>query len=645
MQKYTLGFERMGVNINAAAKKQDGEHLSTCPKCSESRKASNRNKKVFWFSTYTGNYKCHHCGIEGRVDSNEWIQKKHEEDAKPVPAPKQILRPQKKEPLKPFHTHPLTTKTLQYLESRGISKETAEKLRISNHQGVIAFNYYRNNEIVNAKYRKLDKKFFWQHKGGTPVLYNLENLKGQEEIILTEGEFDTAAIVEAGFVNCGSIAQGAPNTGSDVGKKLDCLANSIEFIKNCKRVVLFVDNDANGKYLKSLLVERFGADRCATVQIPNSLVDPDTGATCKDANAVLINYGKEKLRELVLNAEDTPIAGVRTLDQARSKMLDIYRNGYKKGTPTGVRDLEGVFSFYKTWWYLWHGIPNSGKSAFVNFLMMCMSVHHGWKWAVFSPEHYPEEDFYIDMVEVLTGRSTDVKHSNRLNEQEFNLAMDFVADHFFFVYPQADDIKNTSSNVLEKIKELKLRWGIDGYLIDPYNQLMREGSENIDVYLERTLSEVDHLNKTHNLVGNIVAHPRTLYKEAGQEDYKKSTTYEVAGGAMWYNKCYGSTNVHRPFNQSDKRNTLVEIDVQKIKSHKRAGTPACKTMHFNVKTGWYQSMDGTCALDGVFVGMCLEAGFTNNSFRAKMEAAEKGIILDAEGQPTPLDHEGEQLPF
>ena len=48
-------------------------------------------------------------------------------------------------------------------------------------------------------------------------------------------------------------------------------------------------------------------------------------------------------------------------------MLDIYRNGYKKGTPTQVRDLDGVFSFYKTWWYLWHGIPNSGKKCICKF--------------------------------------------------------------------------------------------------------------------------------------------------------------------------------------------------------------------------------------------------------------------------------------
>ena len=642
MARYTIGFEQMGVDLDTV----NSGSCTTCPVCSEHRKQHNKKTKVFWLSTETGNYKCHHCNIEDRVDSDEWITEQHEKQNKPLPVPKPRPKQTKApEPIKPFYTHPLTTKTLGYLKGRGISKETAEKLKISNNQGVIAFNYYQDGKIVNSKYRKMDVKFMWQHKGGKPVLYNLDNLKGQKQIILTEGEFDTAAIVEAGFLNCGSIAQGAPNAGSEVGKKLDCLSNSIESIKDAKRVILFVDNDKNGEYLQKVLIERFGSDRCATVSIPSELKDKATGKVCKDANAVLINYGKEKLVELIRSAVDTPIAGVRTLNQARGKMLEIFHKGFRKGVSTEVSDLEGVFSFYKGWWYLWHGIPNSGKSAFVNFLMMCMSVHHGWKWAVFSPEHYPEEDFYIDMVEILTGKSTDIESRNKLNLEEFNIAMDFVHEHFFFVYPEEDGISNTSSNVLDKIKELKLKWGIDGYLIDPYNQLMREGTENIDVYLSRTLSEVDHMNKTHNLVGNIVAHPTKMYKELGQEDYKKSTTYEVAGGAMWYNKCYGSTNVHRPYNQSDKRNCLVEIDVQKIKSHKRAGKPACRSMNFDAKTGWYRSLDGSCSMEGVFDDILTSKGLEvlpklepvnteGMSFTEKMEAEQR-----------PKDKDGDFLPF
>jgi len=175
---------------------------------------------------------------------------------------------------------------------------------------------------------------------------------------------------------------------------------------------------------------------------------------------------------------------------------------------------------------------------------------------------------------------------------------------------------------------LKLSKDIDGFLIDPYNQLTR-GSENIDVYLERSLNDVDNLCNTHNLVGNIVAHPRTIYKEKGEEDYKKSTPYEVAGGAMWYNKAYGITSVHRPYNQSNKIDTSVEIDVQKIKSHKRGGRPKAVDMNYDRKTGWYLSLMGECPLTGEFDKLLAKAGIkheieneqTESTFTDKMNGA------------------------
>lgn len=598
MKSYSIGFRKMGIDLD----KVNSRCLTVCPECSEHRKQSNRNKKVFWLSLETGSYKCHHCGIHGRVDSDEWINKQHEKEV--------MIQPkQTKEIIKPFQFGALSENVIKFLNDRGISKETAEACKVACYKDTLCFNYYKENKVIGAKYRPIRDKKFFQHAGCKKYLYGINDIKNQDEIVIVEGEFDKLALYEAGIKNAVSVSQGAPNVGSDIGTKLQCLDNSIDYIKDAKRVILFCDNDPNGKYLTQILIERFGADRCAKVEHIEG---------CKDANDVLLKYGKEKLIELVRTAKDTPIAGVRTLNQARSKMMDIFNNGFRKGTETGVRELKGAFSFYKTWWNLWHGIPNSGKTAFVHFIMVCMAVVHGWKWAVFSPEHYPEEDFYIDLVEILTGKKLD-----NLTENQFEVAMDFIGDHFYFVYPEADEIMNTSDNVLNKIKELKLSKGIDGYLIDPYNQLIRESGENIDRYLERTLSDVDRLDKTHNLVGNIIAHPRTLYKEKDMDDYRKPTPYEIAGGAMWYNKAYGIINIHRTFNQSDKRNPLVEIDIQKIKSHKRAGTPQCVSMNYDYKTGWYCSLNGSCVLDGVFEEMynMKNEGTQTTFFRDKIEEA------------------------
>jgi twinkle protein len=610
MARYTIGLERLGIELD----KITSTGYTTCFKCSEHRKTYQKQKqKVLKVYVDTGFYKCHHCGTEGRVDSNEWINNQELNDIE------KNYTPPTKPTMKPFVFDKLNDKAIQYLALRGISLETAKACKLAQKGDLIAFNYYKGDTVTGAKYRSINDKKFFQHPNCKKYLYGINDIENTDTMVIVEGEFDKLAFYEAGIKNVVSVSQGAPNEGQEIGTKLQCLDNSIDYIKDKKRVILACDNDPNGRYLTKVLIERFGANRCAVIEFPEGY---------KDANDILLNLGAEKLRQLVEEAKDTPIAGVRTLQQASSKMWDIYDNGYRKGVPTNIKELNGVFSFYKMWWGLWHGIPNSGKSAFVHFLMMCMSVHHGWKWAVFSPEHYPEEDFYIDMVEILTGRNVEPSKPNRLSEEEFQAAMTFIDEHFYFVYPQVDHLKNTSENVLDKIRELKLSKDIDGFLIDPYNQLLRESGENIDVYLERSLSEIDVLCNTHNLNGNIVAHPRTLYKEKDQEDYKKPSPYQIAGGAMWYNKAYTIGNVHRPFNQSDKKNRMVEIDIQKVKSHKRVGTPACETLFYDIYTGWYCSDDGTCALDGAFDRILQQYG-----------------VIQGTGAELELDFEGDPLPF
>lgn len=630
MSNYTNGFDKIGIDLD----KVNSTGYSKCPECSESRKQGNRNSKVLKVYPNTGFYNCNHCDFNGRVDSNEWIEKQHQKETEPKEQPPSTPQTTPKATnVKPFILSPLNDSAYKYLKSRGISKETANKLKLAHKSGCLAFNYYQGVKIVGAKYRKMDKKFFWQHAGCEKFLYNLDSLRNQDEIILVEGEFDVLAIVESGFDNVGSVSQGAPNAGSNIGSKLQCLDNSISYIKDAKKVVIWTDNDPNGLYLQSILVDRFGSDRCYVVTIPSDLLNKDTGKPCKDSNDVLIYYGKEKVQRLINEAKDVPITGVRTLRQVEGEMWDTYHNGYRLGVKTGIRCLKRHFSFYKPWWNLFYGIPNGGKSEIVLFKMMCMSVLHGWKWACFVPEAYPASDFYDECIMKLTGRSVDKDNKNRLNEQEYQVALDFINDHFFFVYPQDDVIAGTTtrmsnnfSNVVDKIKELKLSKGIDGFLIDPINQLSAssefEGTK--DEKLEKMYGAIDVVCKTHHLSGNLVAHPRTLYKDKDQEDYRSPTPYEIAGGAMNYNKAYCIILIHRPFNQSNKINPLVEIDIQKVKKHKVAGTPGCVEMNFDKKRGWYLELDGSCVLDGFFEALCKVENHAKNYDGSKWETTSTG---------------------
>ena len=619
---YRIGWELAGIDMD----KLSSTGYTTCPECSQDRK-SHKNSKCLKVYPKTGYYKCNHCGLDKRVDSDEWLEKQHQDKfknriTKPVPKATPIQ-------MKPFSTTPLTSKQIEYLSTRGISIDTANLCKVANNGGAIAFNYYKEDEIVGAKYRKTDSKFFWQHAGCKKYLYGLDDIKGMDNIVIVEGEFDKLACYEAGVEACVSVSQGAPNVGSEVGGKLSCLDNSIEYIKQAKRVVLFCDNDENGRYLTQVLVERFGADRCSVVELPEN---------CKDANDVLLKHGKDYIVELITNAINVPISGVRTVEQVSEKLWSLFDKGFRKGVHTGVEELRENFSFYKPWWNLYYGIPNSGKSAYVLYLMMSMAINKGWKWAVFSPEHYPAEDFYFDCVKILTGRNVELNQPNRLTREHYKIALEFLHKHFFFVYPEDDKnsagefMSNTCEVVIDKIRELKLAKDIDGFLIDPFNQMVKASADkgkSVDVHLEEALGKIDRLCKTHNLSGNITAHPRTMYKDKDSDNYKKPTPYECAGGAMWYNKAYTISCIHRPFNQSDKNDRSVEIDVQKVKSHKRGGKPGLVNFQFNTDLEWYIGSTGsvqTSALYGKFSELCGDNEPDPDSFTAKLQEDDPDFV-------------------
>ena len=92
---YTKGFEILGIDLANLRRK-----YTTCPRCSQTRKKN--RQRCLWVNLETGNYKCHHCGWEGRADSNAWIEcnrKGNYYDSElwktkyipPVPKPKQYI--------------------------------------------------------------------------------------------------------------------------------------------------------------------------------------------------------------------------------------------------------------------------------------------------------------------------------------------------------------------------------------------------------------------------------------------------------------------------------------------------------------------------------------------------------------------------
>jgi twinkle protein len=116
-----------------------------------------------------------------------------------------------------------------WLKSRGISKTTADKMKLFSaakffnklgaEKDSIGFPYYRNGALVAAKYRSFPDKAFTQDSGGAHDFFGIDNVEKGQPIIVVEGEIDCLTLIEAGINNVVSVPSGAPVKVAD-GKVL-----------------------------------------------------------------------------------------------------------------------------------------------------------------------------------------------------------------------------------------------------------------------------------------------------------------------------------------------------------------------------------------------------------------------------------------
>ncbi|EFH67145.1 predicted protein [Arabidopsis lyrata subsp. lyrata] len=192
---------------------------------------------------------------------------------------------------------PLCDEIQDFFAARAISVKTLERNRVMQKrigdEIMLAFAYWQRGELVSCKYRSLTKKFS-QERNTRKILYGLDDIEKASEIIIVEGEIDKLAMEEAGFLNCVSVADGAPVTVS---------SKEIPSESKVSRIVLATDGDVPGQALAEELARRLGKERCWLVKWPKKSEDEHF----KDANEVLMSKGPQLLKEAILNAEPYPL--------------------------------------------------------------------------------------------------------------------------------------------------------------------------------------------------------------------------------------------------------------------------------------------------------------------------------------------------
>ena len=554
-------FSEVGIDIRNI-RGTSGKTL--CPECSASRKK--KTDPCLSVNINEGIWNCHNCGWSGSL--RQKLYKLPE-----------IVELEKKQ----------SENVIKYFAGRGISEDTLEVMKISEgmawmpavgkEANTIQFNYYRNGKLINIKYRS-GRKDFKMVKDAELIMYNLDGIVDETECIITEVEIDCLSFVECGITNVVSVPNGASK-----GKNLDYINNSKEKYFDTKdKIILATDNDEAGRYLRDELIRRFGMDRCWLLSYPEG---------CKDANDVLVKFGPDKLREVLYSAKTLPVNDVIYLGDIRERLLDEYESGLSKGSTTYFSGIDPHFTWLKGEITLFHGIPNHGKSKIVKQMCMIKSIKEGTKWAVFSPEEFPPTYFYSDLAHTWIGKNVDKKYRQRASKEEYNEALDFIEKHFFFIYPES--AMATPEFINTKFEELIYKEGIEGCIIDPFNQLdtdMISSGIRDDIYLSNFLMKEKKFALKHNLYKIIVAHPKQLKKNKNGV-YDCPDVYELSGGAMWNNKCDNIIAMHRPHIGDFELSDSSELHIQKIKKQQLVGTPGMVNLRFERAMNRYIQSDGT----------------------------------------------------
>lgn len=544
---------------------QDTERVA-CPSCSPTRKKWNAKEMVVTRMDNAWVYHCHHCGISGNVpfeDKPRYVERK----LSVVPSPKVTQTA-------------LTDSHYSFLQKRGISKETADKMklfasekwfvRLGRAAPAVGFPYYRNGQLVGAKYRCIEDKDFTQDAGGAHDFFGIDLVNETKPIVIVEGEIDALTGIECGIENVVSVPSGAPIKVADgkvlatEDKKFSFVWNAFEVLSKAPYIVIATDNDSPGQALAEELARRIGKHKCRLTKFDH-----------KDLNEVLLEQGKEAVREIINRAEPYPVEGLSSAGKFEERLNDLWNKGTGKGVSTGYGSLDQIYTIAPGQLTVVTGYPSHGKSNFVDQLMVNLARQHDWKFAICSFENQPE--IHISRLMEIYEQKRFFEGTQRMSNEERDRSFKWVREHFLFMDSETVE-PATIDSILDRAKAAVARMGIRGMVIDPYNYIdMKNRGDSETGAISDLLTRVQAFAKAFGVHVWFVAHPAKVSRSG--TELPRPDGMAIAGSMAWWAKADCGLTIHRA-------DAGVEVAVWKCR-YRWVGTQGEALLGYDKVTGTY----------------------------------------------------------
>ena len=402
-------------------------------------------------------------------------------------------------------------KAIEYMKSRGISEAVTKRYGLTmkkgasdilvfpfvNEKGELKFIKYRNTKFVKGESEGSKE---WCEKNCMPILFGMNKCSlDVRHLIITEGQIDSLSVIEAGINNVVSVPTGKNG--------FTWIPHCWNFVNQYDEIIVFGDKEDGGMTLLDDISKRFYRKKIKHVRLEDY-------KNCKDANEILLKYGKSQIKECINNAVAIPVEGLIDF----SDIKPVNRYDIQK-LPTGYKQLDkllcGGLPFGSV--VALTGKTGEGKSTIGSWLI-AQALENGHKCFVYSGE-MDKSLFKEGLDRQLAG--------NRVVESEINGFKAYTVPeecqkkindwykgkgYFYDIYSLSiENSESASATIVKKIEDSCNQYGTDVFLIDNLMTAMElENIEAADKYERQSkfMKRLVNLAIRYDVLIILVAHNR-----------------------------------------------------------------------------------------------------------------------------------------
>ena len=333
-----------------------------------------------------------------------------------------------------------------------------------------------------------------------------------------------------------------------------------EWIAQVEEIIICGDTDRPGRGMVKALLNAYTA-RAKVVHLSGNR---------KDISDVYAAFGANEVRRIIQEAEDVAAQDIYDLHQHEPDILEVMMGNYDKGYDVGMGMLTDRI-FHPTsdgGLIILTGIPNSGKTDFLNCMMAHLMFQRQKRVAFFSFEKPVKAKHVREIARVALGVEDTASMDQTMEERDArevnSKVISYLTQHMvdFDTKTRLPD----SDYIIAMAERDMRKHGLDFLVIDPYVfiDMTEGGSRATETEKVRLmLTKLQAWSRARRVWTIVVAHPRIQYKD-GHESFPPLDIYSIAGSAQWANLADFLFTVRR-MNKPEEGKSYTIVEMLKVR--------------------------------------------------------------------------------